>query len=269
MSDSGFERLTENISIVARGGWGGGRALSNAADCNVYLIDGGTEAAIIDAGCGNEPERIIGNIRLAGTDPRSVSKVILTHAHGDHSAGAAFLAGRLGAEIVAGTTTARALAEPGNPLIGELMPFRVQSVSTTHVDTWLEDGDKVRVGEVELTVLATPGHVLDGMCYLCRSEGKNVMFSGDTLIGNQPRADMGGAILKGMVGWLDRHWSSPMSVYVETLKRLGEMGVEMLLPGHGIPNDSAETASAIRHAIANIERLTSDADLFVMVALEK
>ena len=43
----------------------------------------------------------------------------------------------------------------------------------------LQDGDAVAVGQVTLTVTATPGHTAGSACYGCKEEG--VLFTGDTL----------------------------------------------------------------------------------------
>ncbi len=263
-------KVADGLFIVGRGGWGGNKPLSGPGDCNVYLVDSGKEAALVDAGAEAENEAIIANIRAAGVEPRKVKKVILTHAHGDHSAGAPFLAARLGAQILAGVTTARALAEGDSPLVGGAMPFEPHRRFAVTVDRWLADGEAFQVGDVEFKVLSTPGHVLDGMCYVCEIDGKKVLFSGDTAIGNQPRRDMGVDVrLEGMLGWLDRHWSTPVSTYVKTLRRLARLKVDMLLPGHGLPNDAEDARSGIAKGIKNLQRLMADGDLFILVALDR
>lgn len=263
-------KVADGLFIVGRGGWGGNKALSGPGDCNVYLVDGGKEAALVDAGAEAENESIIANIRAAGVEPRKVKKVILTHAHGDHSAGAPFLAARLGAQILAGVTTARALAEGDSPLVGGAMPFQPRQRLAVKVDEWLADGDVFNMGKIEFTALSTPGHVLDGMCYLAEIGGKKVLFSGDTAIGNQPRRDMGASVrFEGMLGWLDRHWSTPVSTYVKTLRKLGRLNVDLMLPGHGLPNDADNARSGIAKGIKNLQRLMADRDLFILVALER
>ena len=46
-------------------------------------------------------------------------------------------------------------------------------------DRLLHDGDKIRLGESELTVLHTPGHTKGGVCY---ADFENrMLFTGDTL----------------------------------------------------------------------------------------
>ena len=80
-------KITEQVYAV--GGGHAGLGISNAYDCNVFLIDGGSELALIDAGCGYDVEPILGNIRSAGFEPTRVRRLLLTHAHADHCGGAA------------------------------------------------------------------------------------------------------------------------------------------------------------------------------------
>ena len=57
-------RLQERIWIVASGD--SGFSLSQPTDCTVYLGDGGSESALIDAGCGLGAEEIEENIKKTG-----------------------------------------------------------------------------------------------------------------------------------------------------------------------------------------------------------
>ena len=54
-------------------------------------------------------------------------------------------------------------------------------------DVWVQEGDAVKVGDLEFTVLETPGHTAGSVCYLI---GNNI-FSGDTLFqGSCGRTDL-------------------------------------------------------------------------------
>ena len=45
-----------------------GFSLSHPLDCHVYLVDGGSELAVIDAGGGGAPERLVAEIERDGLD---------------------------------------------------------------------------------------------------------------------------------------------------------------------------------------------------------
>lgn len=91
-------RLTPRVTLVGSGTLGFG--LTDAHDSHVYLVDGGTDAVLVDAGCGLAADRIAANVRAClGAGP--VSRILLTHAHADHAGGAADLARLLGATVMA------------------------------------------------------------------------------------------------------------------------------------------------------------------------
>ena len=77
-------KLTENIHVVGGGRMGYG--ISGPLDCHVYLIDGGSEVALVDPGLGmgQDFERVLDNIRNDGVDLKRVRKLILIHYHVDH-----------------------------------------------------------------------------------------------------------------------------------------------------------------------------------------
>jgi hydroxyacylglutathione hydrolase len=79
-------RLTPQLYLVGSGEVG----LSDPDDCHVYLLDGGDEYALIDAGCGTERSvtGIVRAIEAEGLDLVRLRTVLLTHWHFDHSSSA-------------------------------------------------------------------------------------------------------------------------------------------------------------------------------------
>jgi hypothetical protein len=90
-------QISERVRLVGSGELG--FQTSHLLDCNVFLLDGRTEHALIDAGSGVEPERVVANVERAGVPTDRVKRLLLTHAHGDHAAGARFFRDRLGVEV--------------------------------------------------------------------------------------------------------------------------------------------------------------------------
>ena len=82
-------QLTEHIYLVASGDMG--FSLTHPLDCHVYLVDGGEEAALIDAGAGLGTEDLLAGIRATGLDVSRIRWLLLTHPHADHAGGAAAL----------------------------------------------------------------------------------------------------------------------------------------------------------------------------------
>jgi metallo-beta-lactamase class B len=112
------------------------------------LIDGGTEAGA---------DLIIANIRKLGFNPRDVKIILQSHEHIDHIGGVARLQQLTGAQVYASPAAARVLrtglANPDDPQAGMQKP-----VPIARVDRVIEDGDTVRLFDILLTAVATPGH---------------------------------------------------------------------------------------------------------------
>jgi len=112
------------------------------------LIDGGTEAG---AGL------IASNIRKLGFRLTDVKILLHSHEHSDHVGGISRLQRMTGAQLVASPAAAKVLASgvagAGDPQAGMQKPFPI-----ARVDRVIEDGGTVRLGNLMLTAVATPGH---------------------------------------------------------------------------------------------------------------
>lgn len=96
--------------------------------------------------------------------------VINTHHHPDHSADTGRIAGESGAKVITGGADSDKVS--------------------SDVDLAVGDGDEVRLGELKLTFISTPGHTPGGICILVDDEA---LITGDTLfIGDCGRCDMAG-----------------------------------------------------------------------------
>lgn len=148
---------------------------------------------------------------LAACGP--VAVVLLTHGHADHSEGAARFAELVGAQV-------RAL-DPA---------YRLG-------DEGLGEGDVVAAGDLELRVLATPGHTADSLCFVLDdpSTGESAVLTGDTVLGR------GTTVVA--------HPDGVLGDYLHSLERLRELGDRTVLPGHGPELGSA--AVAAEHYLAH------------------
>ena len=178
--------LTPEVSLVGSGRTGIG--ISHPIDCNVYLIDGGDELALVDAGTGLDTAAILANVAALGHDPGRIRHLFLTHAHGDHAGGAAGLRAQLGAAVYLADAEraaleagdedgARARRRPSQRLLPRGLPARRAATSTAAA----RDGDRLRCGRLELEVLATPGHSPGSVCLVLEGAAGRVLFAGDTV----------------------------------------------------------------------------------------
>lgn len=237
--------LTDTVALVGSGDIGG-MGITHPLDCHVYLLDGGTEMALIDAGSGFDAARIVEQIDLQGVDIKRVNYLLLTHGHFDHAGGAHPLAQLLGLTVVCGAETARMLSS-GDEIGTGLATARANGLypADAHllacpVDIVLEDNETLRMGEHTITAIASPGHSHDHMAYWL-TDASPVLFAGDTVFA-------GGRIA------LQALPDCRLDEYFDTVRRLAALPVAVLLPGHGLPilrNGGAH----LRRALDCIDRL--------------
>lgn len=119
------------------------------------LIDGGTEAG---------GELIAANIKALGFDLADIEILLLSHEHFDHVAGLAGLQQKSGGRLLASPDAALVLSSgedaPSDPQYGMHDPF-----PAVRVDGTVVDGEIVRLGEIAVTAIATPGHTAGAMSW--------------------------------------------------------------------------------------------------------
>jgi len=214
-------RLTERIHLVGSGACG----LSHPGDCHVYLIDGGAELALIDAGCGEDARRLLDNAAADGLDPRRIRCILLTHAHRDHAGGCAELKRLLGPglRIRASAAEARLLAagsiaELGLDLLGLGHLPRETSFPPCQAEA-VADGEAIQVGDLSILGIEVPGHNPGCLCYLVDAGGRRALFSGDVV-------HPGGVI--GLGNWP----GVDLQAYRRSLPKLGGLRIDALFSGH-------------------------------------
>ena len=87
------------------------------------------------------------------------------------------------------------------------------------VDVELADADTIAVGELTLQVLDTPGHSDGHVSLVLEHGGRRALFAGDVIF-------FGGKIL------LQNIYDCRLDAEIRSLRRLRELSVDALLPGH-------------------------------------
>ena len=217
--------LSGRVYLVGSGS--SGFSLSHDSDCHVYLIDGGAELALIDAGAGLGLAQILDRIEALGLDKDKISRLFLTHLHADHAGGAAGLKEALPRLKVAVAKEVAQVLEAGDEKaihldLGKKGGYYAQDYRfrPCPVDLELVEGQEITVGEIKLRVVETPGHSAGHLCFLMEDQGLLHLFSGDNLF-------FGGRILLQPVA------DCSLADHLASLLKLRGLGIEVFLPGHG------------------------------------
>jgi len=250
-----IEELLDNLWRVGGCSWNGRTAqLSADGDSNVYLLKAGDRATLIDCGMPAGMEMIEANIRRAGVPVGTISKLLLTHCHYDHSAAAAEWRRRCPLEVCLSSVGAEYLAREDYRLTGRYSRAPDFKYEPFDVDRHLIDGESFMIaGGLICEPVALPGHTPDSMLLSVQMGGKTVGFCGDVTFGVNERGELGN------VGWLCLAWCSDLHAYRASLAKLAEMRFDLLLPGHGFPLVGQEEISrAIAASQATIEHFLAD-----------
>jgi metallo-beta-lactamase class B len=122
-------------------------------DVNAWAIKTSDGIIMIDATYDYTVKDLITDaMPKVGLDPRDIKYVVVTHAHGDHSAGAKFLQDTYGAKILMSEADWTALAQPARGG-GAGAPVPKKEIVVA-------DGQKLTLGDTTITMYLTPGHTM-------------------------------------------------------------------------------------------------------------
>ncbi|MFP4453265.1 MAG: MBL fold metallo-hydrolase [Desulfosalsimonas sp.] len=135
-----------------------------------YIIaDPATQTcAVIDPAFG--PRKILQEAEKQGY---TVTHVINTHAHMDHTSGNSEILGATGARLCIHRDDAQQLKKLLSKAVSRIMGGK----GSPEPDCLLSDEDILKIGEIEISVIHTPGHTPGSICLYVSGH----VFTGDTL----------------------------------------------------------------------------------------
>lgn len=204
------------------------RIVAPPLGANAYLILD-DKTAIIDVG---GDFRFIYDAISKYTDVENLDYIVLTHTHFDHASATADLKKVSGAKVVLHAKEYEFATEQNfsASFFGiHFPPFEP--------DVLVEEGDVLRLGELELEVLHTPGHTPGSICLY--DSGEKLIFTGDTVFPN------------GGFGRVDFPGGNGLQL-ISSLKRLTEVEAERMYPGHDEPVDGAKEHIKMAYKLARM-----------------
>ncbi|MBU1669660.1 MAG: MBL fold metallo-hydrolase [Actinobacteria bacterium] len=223
------------------------------APANSYLLRDDRGAVLIDAGCGYREcyEKIVEFLAHEGLEPSDVHTLVLSHAHPDHMGAVPFLLEEASPRIIMHELEVPLAREPSLlnksfdmdfiprfysgripedapsefdllDYFAALCPMGVAEATETVVG-----GDTLELAGIHFQVVHTPGHAPGHISLYNPADG--TLLTGD-LVG-------------AVVAWYCPSGGG-VHGYLESLDRLEELDVSLILPSHGPPID--DPAAAIR-----------------------
>ena len=185
-----------------------------------YLIVSSRGLILLDGTLAENVPVIERNIEALGYKVRDVRLLLNSHAHYDHAAGLAQLKRDSGASLIASAGDRGAL-ETGQPPSDT--DYGVMAFPPVKVDRTLVDGRPVRLGNVTMTPVLTPGHTPGCTTWMMNvtDNGRRlkVVFLGSiTVAGNR------------LVG--NRGYPAIVADYRDTFRRVAGLRADIVLPAH-------------------------------------
>lgn len=141
-------------------------------NCTLMWDEDSKVGAVVDPG--GDIDRIEEAIAKIGM---KVEKILLTHGHIDHAAGATELKAKLGGVPIEGPHLGDKFLLDNLP--SQALAFGLADVKAVTPDLWLNEGDKVQAAGTTFSILHCPGHSPGSVVFV--NEPQQFILMGDVL----------------------------------------------------------------------------------------
>ncbi|MFE7332261.1 MBL fold metallo-hydrolase [Streptomyces sp. NPDC057565] len=233
----------------------------SGSNTNWVIVKEGDSCTLIDTGYPADRDAVLASLEAVGLNPRSVTAVLVTHAHNDHIGAAEHLRVVYGVPVLMHqdevaharrdfldqVSVTQVLAQGWRPGVLPWAVHALRAGGTTHVPVSEPQPFPVP-GALDLpggpVPVHTPGHT-NGHCAY-HLPGSGILVTGDALVTAHPTSRINGPQLLPAMFHTDR------SRALDSLALIENVDADVLLPGHGpVHHGSAEKAAlaAREHAV--------------------
>ncbi len=217
---------------------------------NILFLEGG-KATLVDSGYVTHASQTVDLVRqaLAG---RQLERLINTHSHSDHIGGNAALQAAFACEIIVPAGLHATIADWNEDAL-LLSPLGQQGARFQH-DRLIGAGCEIEMGGLNWRSLAVPGHDMEALAYY--NPEKRTLISGDALWENGF-----GVLFPELLGEAEG-----ISSTRATLEMLARLPIDIVIPGHGSPFSTVDTA--FERAFRRLEGFAADLDRLAWHAIK-
>lgn len=212
---------------------------------NIYaFVDADGQVSLVDTGMTSAMKRTLAGLAAMGKSIDDVTRIVLTHAHGDHAGGAAKLAEQSGATVSAHEVDAPfardGQAPPRDPATrsGRFMNRlgrKANGFPAVVIGEEFTDGTVLPIGG-GLRVVHTPGHTLGHVSLLHEPSG--VLVTGDSIWNVRK------------MGWGIKAFCQDIALNQQTAHVLGELDYRVAAFTHG-PHVADNARERVRGFLAD------------------
>lgn len=215
--------------------------LGQGLNCNVFIIESEGDSLMIDSGLGGRMNFGFGDqkgsikILEDAIIHRKITQILLTHGHIDHVGGIMALQSKLELDVITSEIEAQHLKSGDSSYIE---PFMASTCSPIDISQEVFEGDVIHIGNFSFEILHTPGHTHGSISLWDKKN--HILVSGDTVF---PQGSFGRTDLR----------TGNSKDLVESLRRLSELEIHVLLPGHMSPviSTSGSPLDSVKQSFQN------------------
>ncbi len=198
---------------------------------STHIIDTGEGLIMLDSGHQYSLYLVIQNMHELGLNPKDIKYIVHTHGHIDHCGATGALIEMTGAKTFLGAPDCDYVNGKLDLSWAKELDLELE---TFEPDVLLRDGDKIVLGNTELTAIATPGHTPGAMSFLFEvTDGNRKLTAGLH----------GGAGINTLArDFLDRYGLSYdcRTDFLASMDRLKNYKVDIFLGNHAYQNNTKE-----------------------------